>query len=334
MSPLPASGRTRTTPTTRSSPCSATRSTPSSSPPSCAAFSSSSTASGFSPRSHSPNPSPAHPFHSRLPAALAEPAGTCWDQPELAESCSWGFSLPNIASNGYSHTRCTDWSPGRMQSSCSIQHALDITAVIEIVSGMLSLEAISHELTELWTKRMPIIRTLENWKSRLIMSVHNTYSHTQQSSDDLFDSQPPSIQWASSSSRLGLLHQSAAVAVAVAVAGWHLHGRCAEDQIKTADHKKPILYIIPIESILGKLPVVPVRDTGTIPHHLSNLFSGAPGDYRPGSWDGCSMSTRGHWDGPSPVTCNESQQHWSHSATWSATWRGSAITLRISIGMK
>ena len=27
------------------------------------------------------------------------------------------------------------------------------------------------------------------------------------------------------------------------------------------DYKKPVLYIIPIQSVLGKLPVVPVGDT-------------------------------------------------------------------------
>ncbi len=31
------------------------------------------------------------------------------------------------------------------------------------------------------------------------------------------------------------------------------------------DHIKPVLYIIPIENILGKLPLAPVSDTGTIP---------------------------------------------------------------------
>jgi hypothetical protein len=30
---------------------------------------------------------------------------------------------------------------------------------------------------------------------------------------------------------------------------------------------------IPIQNIVGKLPVVPIGDTGTIPHHLLNLFS-------------------------------------------------------------
>jgi hypothetical protein len=53
------------------------------------------------------------------------------------------------------------------------------------------------------------------------------------------------------------------------------------------DYKKPILYDIPLQSILGKLPLVPVGDTGTIPHSMRNAFSGAPGDRRPGAGDGC-----------------------------------------------
>ena len=52
------------------------------------------------------------------------------------------------------------------------------------------------------------------------------------------------------------------------------------------DYKKPILYVVPIQSILGKLPVVPVGDTGTIQHRMRNPFSGTPGDRRPGSGDG------------------------------------------------
>ncbi len=57
------------------------------------------------------------------------------------------------------------------------------------------------------------------------------------------------------------------------------------------DYKKPLalLYVIPTESILGKLPVVPVGDTGTISHRLHDHFPGAPGDHRPGSGDGCRM---------------------------------------------
>ena len=68
------------------------------------------------------------------------------------------------------------------------------------------------------------------------------------------------------------------------------------------DYRKPVLYVIPIQSILGKLAVVPVGDTGTIQYHLSNVFPGAPGDRRPTD-AGCGLSTRGHWDGP--VICNE-----------------------------
>ncbi len=43
------------------------------------------------------------------------------------------------------------------------------------------------------------------------------------------------------------------------------------------NHRKPILYVIPVESIHGKMPVVP-GDTGTIPHRLLNHFPGAPCD--------------------------------------------------------
>ena len=31
---------------------------------------------------------------------------------------------------------------------------------------------------------------------------------------------------------------------------------------------REVLYVIPVESILGKLPVVPVGDTGIIPHTM------------------------------------------------------------------
>ncbi len=63
------------------------------------------------------------------------------------------------------------------------------------------------------------------------------------------------------------------------------------------DHKNPILYVIPIQSILGKLPVVPVAsgDTGTIPHHLCHHFPGAPGNSRPGSGDGHRMWFVNSW---------------------------------------
>ena len=61
------------------------------------------------------------------------------------------------------------------------------------------------------------------------------------------------------------------------------------------DHRNPVLYVIPIQSILGKLPVVPVGDRQTIPHHLRNHFPGAPGDRRPDSGYGCRMWFVNSW---------------------------------------
>ncbi len=61
------------------------------------------------------------------------------------------------------------------------------------------------------------------------------------------------------------------------------------------DRRKPVLFVIPIENILGKLPVVPVGDTGTFPHHMRNFFPGAPGDRRPGAGDGCRMWFVNSW---------------------------------------
>ncbi len=48
------------------------------------------------------------------------------------------------------------------------------------------------------------------------------------------------------------------------------------------DYKKPVLYVISIQiqSILCKLPLIRVGDTGTIPHRMRNTFLGAPGDCR------------------------------------------------------
>ncbi len=39
--------------------------------------------------------------------------------------------------------------------------------------------------------------------------------------------------------------------------------------INELDYRNPVLYVIPIQSILKKLPVVPVGDTGTIPYYFS-----------------------------------------------------------------
>ncbi len=75
-------------------------------------------------------------------------------------------------------------------------------------------------------------------------------------------------------------------------AGWLKSVGC---QIVYELDKKPVLYVIPIEHILGKLPVVPVGDTGTIPHHLFNVFQGAPSDRRPDAGDGCKMWFVNSW---------------------------------------
>jgi len=52
---------------------------------------------------------------------------------------------------------------------------------------------------------------------------------------------------------------------------------------------KQVLYVVPITSILSKLPVVPVGDTGTIPHSMraeAEDFDGASCDSRPDAGDG------------------------------------------------
>ena len=45
----------------------------------------------------------------------------------------------------------------------------------------------------------------------------------------------------------------------------------------------------PLRISLENFPVVPVSDTGTISHHLPNVFPGAPGDCRPDASDACRM---------------------------------------------
>ena len=61
---------------------------------------------------------------------------------------------------------------------------------------------------------------------------------------------------------------------------------------------KEILYVVPISSVLGKLPVVRAGDTGTIPHiYRSGTMDGAcryipeiaKADTSPGAGDGCPM---------------------------------------------
>jgi hypothetical protein len=110
-----------------------------------------------------------------------------------------------------------------------------------------------------------------------------------------------------------LMHIIAFIAIIVDcfVAGWL--ESVGSRVIYELDYKKPILrlYVVPIQNILDKLPVVPVGDTGTIPHRMRNLLGWTPFRALPATADraqamgaGCGSSTRGHWDGP--VTCNKS----------------------------
>ena len=61
------------------------------------------------------------------------------------------------------------------------------------------------------------------------------------------------------------------------IADWFLVGwleSVGSRVVYELDYKKPILYVVPIQNILGKLPLVPVGDTGTIPHSMRNTFPG------------------------------------------------------------
>ncbi len=53
------------------------------------------------------------------------------------------------------------------------------------------------------------------------------------------------------------------------------------------DHRKPVFYVIPIQTILGTLPVVSLGDTGAIPYYLRNAFLG--------QGDGCRMWFVNSW---------------------------------------
>ena len=57
-----------------------------------------------------------------------------------------------------------------------------------------------------------------------------------------------------------------------------------------------VLYVLPITHILGKLPLVPVGDTGTFPHRMcgeSAEYPGASCDLEPGKGDGCNLRADG-----------------------------------------
>jgi hypothetical protein len=72
------------------------------------------------------------------------------------------------------------------------------------------------------------------------------------------------------------------------------------------DHRKPVLYVIPIENILGKLPVVPVGQFCIICAIFFPVRQAIAS--RVLAMDaGCGSSIRGQWSGP--VTCNEWEVH-------------------------
>jgi hypothetical protein len=87
------------------------------------------------------------------------------------------------------------------------------------------------------------------------------------------------------------------------------------------DYKKPILYVIPVDSILGKQPVVPIGDTGTIPHSMRNLFPARPetAGRVQGTVAGCGLSIRGLWAGPA-MKADGVETTWRHIAKRSATY--------------
>ncbi len=88
------------------------------------------------------------------------------------------------------------------------------------------------------------------------------------------------------------------------------------------DYREPVLHVIPFpsQSILGKLPVVPVGDAGTLPYHLRYVFSGVISDRRPGAGDRCWMcglSIRGHRHCPGISVCNKRGEVTARDAIWS-----------------
>ena len=64
------------------------------------------------------------------------------------------------------------------------------------------------------------------------------------------------------------------------------------------DPSLPRLYVMPISSILGTLPLVRAGDTGTIPYHMrgrSNSFPGGKADTAPGKGDGSRLYFVNSW---------------------------------------
>jgi hypothetical protein len=89
------------------------------------------------------------------------------------------------------------------------------------------------------------------------------------------------------------------------------------------DYKKPVLYVIPIESILGRLPVVPVGLAVLVTPEPFHTACAIVLKERPatvgrvqGTDAGCGLSIRGLLAGP--AICNERQWVWEHIASQSA----------------
>ena len=64
---------------------------------------------------------------------------------------------------------------------------------------------------------------------------------------------------------------------------------CSSSIVYECRPDNQVFYVIPVESILGKLPVVPVGDTGTIQFCMQQHaedFVGAAFDTREGAGDG------------------------------------------------
>ena len=79
---------------------------------------------------------------------------------------------------------------------------------------------------------------------------------------------------------------------------------CGSRLVYEPQHGKEVLYVVPVSSVLGRLPVVRAGDTGTIPfQYRQGLRNGAHryehdlarADTRPGAGDGCSMYFVNAW---------------------------------------
>ncbi len=75
-----------------------------------------------------------------------------------------------------------------------------------------------------------------------------------------------------------------------------------------------VLYVLPVESVLGKLPVVPIGDTGTIPFAMrqnARDFADAAFDNSEGSGDGSRWWYIDTWalSSSEPGPANASRSH-------------------------